>query len=180
MSIETITDTPTMSVFKDDAGTTYVVQCMEGSKDPESLVNDPKSFIYGGCEVDGDEGPEPFDTALAYIETHGWDLTTEEIPALFRGELCRAFKSGAWKDFDWMIDHYQVWCVSKKLGTAEEWARYQLMWEECQVWQLTDTSNGNIVTNIYAYTAREALELYLEKGAEASLKVFADRALGRN
>ena len=54
MSIERITDTPTMSVFKDDAGTTYVVQRMEGSKDPETLVGDHKSFIYGGCEVDGD------------------------------------------------------------------------------------------------------------------------------
>ena len=180
MSIETVTDTLTMSVFKDDAGITYVVQRMEGSKDPETLVNDHKAFIYGGCEVDGDEGPEPFDTGLAYIEAHGWDLTTEEIPAMFRGELCRAFKSATWKNFNWMIASYQLWCVSKKLGTAEDWAQYQRAWENGFVWQLTDTSNGSIVTDIYAYTAREALELYLEKGVEASLKIFVDHALGRN
>ena len=180
MSIETITDTPTMSVFKDDAGTVYTVTPMREAKDPENLVNDHKAFIFGGCEVDGDEGPEPFDTVLAYIEAHGWDLTTEDIPALFRGELCRAFKSGTWKGFDWMIDHYQLFCVSKKLGTAEEWARYQLMWEEGSVWQLTDTSKGVVISDIYAESPREALDLYLENGSLASLKAFADLALGRN
>ena len=153
---------------------------MEGSKDPETLVNDHKAFIYGGCEVDGDEGPDPFDTVLAYIETHGWDLTTEDLPALFRGELCRMFKSSDWQDFDWMIDSCQLWCVSKKLGSVEQWMQYQEMWEEQIVWSITDTSNGSIVTDIYAYTSREAIELYLEKGAEASLKVFADRALGKD
>lgn len=180
MSIETITDTPTMSVFKDDAGTVYTVTYMREAKDPESLVDDHKTFIFGDCSIDGDEGPDPFDTALAYIETHGWDLTTEDLPALFRGELCRAFKSGTWKDFDWMIKDYQVWCVSNKLGTAEEWARYQLMWEECQVWQLTDTSKGVVISDIYTDTPRKALEMYLEHGSLASLKAFTDLALGRN
>lgn len=32
MSIETITDTPTTSVFKDDNGTVYIVSCMEGGE----------------------------------------------------------------------------------------------------------------------------------------------------
>lgn len=180
MGVETVTNTLTMSVFKDDDRGIYVVQRMEESKDPETLVNDHKAFIYGGCEVDGDEGPEPFDTAWAYIEAHGWDLTTEEIPAMFRGELCRAFKSATWKDFDWMIDSYQLWCVSKKLGSVEQWMQYQEMWEGQNVWCITDTSNGAVITDIYAESAREALELYLEKGTEASLKIFVDHALGRN
>lgn len=180
MSIETITDTPAMSVFKDDAGTTYVVSAMEEMKDPENLVNDPKAFIFGDCTIDGDEGPDCFDTVLAYIETHGWDLTTEDLPALFRGELCRLFKSSSWKGYHFLIDQYQVWCVSKKLGTAEQWLWYQEMWENDYVWQLTDTSTGAVVTDIYAYTAREALELYLEKGTKASLSMFVDHTLGRD
>ena len=180
MNIETITDTHALSVFKDAAGTTYVVSAMEGAKDPESLVNDPRSFIFGDCTIDGDEGPDCFDTVLAYIETHGWDLTTDDLPALFRGELCRAFKSSDWKGYDFLIEAYQVWCVSKKLGTAEQWLWYQEMWENDYVWQLTDTSTGAVVTDIYAYTAQEALELYLEKGTKASLKVFIDDALGRD
>lgn len=180
MSIETITDTPTMSVFKDDAGITYVVSWMRETKDPESLVNDPKAFIFGGCTIDGDKGPDCFDTVLAYIEAHGWELTTEDLPALLRGELCRAFRCDNWEEYDLLIDEYQLWCVSKKLGTAEQWLRYQEMWENDYVWQLTDTSTGAVVTDIYAYTAREALELYLEKGTKASLSMFVDHALGRD
>lgn len=180
MSIETITGTPNLSVFKDVAGTTYVVSQISGAKDPESLVNDPKAFIFGDCTIDGDEGPDCFDTVLAYIETHGWDLTTDDLPALFRGELCRAFKSSNWEGYDYLIKAYQLRCVSKKLGTAEQWLWYQEMWENDYVWQLTDTSTGAVVTDIYAYTTREALELYLEKVTKASLKVFIDDALGRD
>lgn len=180
MSIETITDTPAMSVFKDDAGTIYVVSAMEEMKDPENLVNDPEAFIFGDCTIDGDEGPDCFDTVLAYIEAHGWELTTEDLPVLFRGELCRAFRCDDWEQYDLLIEEYQVWCVSKKLGTAEQWLRYQKMWENDYVWQLTDTSTGAVVTDIYACTAREALELYLEKYILASLKAFVDDALWRD
>lgn len=62
----------------------------------EEVVGDPGKLVFGGCEVDGDECPGPFDTALAYFETHGWPKTGGDLPALERGGLCRSFKSDEW------------------------------------------------------------------------------------
>lgn len=181
MNIETVIESNAASVFKLKGGRVYVVAAMSGMEDPETLVNNYKAFIFGDSFVVRKEfSPEPFNAVIDYMNHHNSAPTTEELPELFRGELCRSFRCDNWEDYDTCIDHYIVYCVSKKLGTAKQWMDYQEMWENGNVWQVTDTSNNTVVTNIYANTARKALEEYLDKGLLASLEEFVKDVLGRN
>lgn len=56
-----------VSVYKDGDGTICTVLSKRTVPSPEEAVGDTGKSIFGGCEVDGDEGPGPFDTALAHI-----------------------------------------------------------------------------------------------------------------
>ena len=60
--------------------------------------------FFGGCEVDGDECPGPFGTALAHIGTHGVAEDRGDLPALERGGLCWSFKSDEWEGFDDVVE----------------------------------------------------------------------------
>ena len=85
-----------MLVYEDGDGMVGTVSNEQAVPSPEDVVGDPRRFVFGGREVDGEECSGPFDTALAYFETHGW-MRTEDLPALFQGELCRSFKSDEWE-----------------------------------------------------------------------------------
>nr|DAJ48610.1 MAG TPA: hypothetical protein [Caudoviricetes sp.] len=180
MKIETVTESDAASVFKLEDGRVYVVAPMSGTEDPETLVNNYNAFIFGDSFVRENLGPEPFNLVVNYMNHHNSAPTTEELPELFRGELCRSFRCDNWEDYDTCIDHYIVYCVSKKLGTAKQWMDYQEMWENGDVWQIIDTSKNIVVTNVYASTAHKALNTYLDKGLLASLQEFVNNALGRN
>lgn len=180
MNIETVTESDAASVFKLEYGHVYVVSQMSNTEDPETLVNDYNAFIFGTSFVEKDLGPEPFKLVIDYMNHHNSVPTTEELPELFRGELCRSFKCDNWEDYDTCVDHYIVYCVSKKLGTAKQWMEYQEMWESGNVWQVIDTSKNIVVTNVYASTAHKALSAYLDKGLLASLEEFVKSTLEGN
>ena len=180
MNIEIVTESDAASVFKLEDGSVYVVAPMSDTEDPETLVNNYNAFIFGTSFVQEDLGPEPFNVVIDYMDHHNSVPTTEELPELFMGELCRSFRCDNWEDYDTCIDHCIVYCVLKKLGTAKQWMTYQEMWENGDVWQVTDTSKSVIVTNVYASTAHKALSAYLDKGLLASLEEFVKNVLGRN
>ena len=180
MSIETIIEADDVSVFKGADGVVYTVTRQRFAENPEDLVNDYRFFAYGELGFSGVTGFEPFDTILNYGIAHDEFPSTEELPELFSGRLCRSFKSESWEDHDFRIEDDYAYSVSKELGTAEEWSRYPAMAEDELVWKLTDTSNGMVLTDIYAGSPREAMELFLEQGARASLQARVDSVLGRN
>lgn len=180
MSVETITETDDVSVYKAGDGVVYTVTRERFVEDPEDLVNDYRFFAYNALGYSGYTGFEPFDMILNYGIAHEEFPSTEELPELFSGGLCRSFKCEGWEDHDFRIEDNYAYCVSKELGTAEEWSRYPAMAEDELVWKLTNTANGVVLTDIYAESPREAVELYLEQGAHASLKARVDSVLGRN
>lgn len=171
MSIETITEADRMSVFKDDNGTVYTVKQQEMAREPDELVNNYSLFAYSELGVSGYTAYEPFNTILDYGVAHEEFPSTEELPELFSGELCKCFKCDGWVDHDFRIEGDFVYCVDNRLGTAEEWSKYPEMWEEGLIWEVTDTSNAVTLTDVYADSAREALGLYLEQGGLASLSM---------
>ena len=160
-----------MSVFKDDNGTVYTVKQQEMAREPDELVNNYSLFVYSELGVSGYTACEPFNTILNYGVAHEEFPSTEELPELFSGGLCRSFECGGWGDHDFRIEGDFVYCVDNRLGTAEEWSKYPEMWEEGLVWEVTDTSNAITLTDVYADSAREALGLYLEQGGLASLSM---------
>ena len=179
MSNYMITMTDDMSVYKSADGVVYIVTRQRFAEDPEDVVNDYRLFAYAQRGFIGVTGFEPFDTILNYGVAHEEFPTTEELPELFSGGLCRSFKCKGWEGHDFRIEDDIAYCVSRELGTAEEWSRYPAMAEDELVWKLTDTSNGVVLTDIYADSPREAVELFLEQGDSASLKARVDSVLGR-
>ena len=104
MDIDTITEADGMSVFKDDNGTVYMVKQQEMAREPDELVNNYTLFAYSELGVSGHTTYEPFNTILDYGVAHEEFPSTEELPELFSGELCKCFKCDGWEDHDFRIE----------------------------------------------------------------------------
>ena len=72
-----------------------------------------------------------------------------------------------------------LFMVHKSLGTAKQWMGYSDMWDVKDVWSVIDQAKGVTVGAIYAESGRDAVQLYLDKGDNASLITIIDNALGR-
>lgn len=143
-----------------------------GTPEPVELVGNPDMFTYG-C-VESDSKSSLFKRIMRFYEVHDPALDVMDI---FEG-YCKAFRFPGWQDYSYHIEHGVLFMVHKSLGTAKQWMEYSGMWEAKEVWQVIDKTKGTTVGAIYAESGRDAVQQYLDKGANASLNTIIDNKLG--
>lgn len=180
MDIEMITETDDVSVYKGMDGIVCTVVRQRFTEDPEDTVNDYRFFAYAELGFSGVTGFKPFDTILDYGVANEEFPTTEELPELFSGGLCRSFKCEGWEDHDFRIEDDIAYCVSKEFGTAEEWSRYYKLYQEDVAWRVIDLDKRSETCSIYEETADEGLYSYLKSGVLASLDRKVQKIVGRS
>lgn len=72
-----------------------------------------------------------------------------------------------------------LFMVHKMLGTAKQWMDYSDMWDVKDVWSVIDQAKGVTVDAVYAERGKDAVQQYLDKGADALLKNIIDNVRGR-
>ena len=117
--------------------------------------------------------------AVEYANTHKTELSTEIMPALFRGTHCELYKCEGWEQYDFKVKDGFICMVDKRLGTAEEWYGYYNLYSSDSVWRVIDPDKAIEVSDIHAKGAEQALEAYLELGALASLDRKVQKILGK-
>lgn len=160
-------------VFQYGTGNIYVAMRDTDTPEPIELVANPDMFTYG-C-VEGDSKSELFNTIMRFYETHDlapWDVSVTDI---FNG-YCKAFRFPNWDSYDYHNECGVLFITHKSLGTAKQWMDYSNMWDMKDVWRVIDTANNKSVSAIYADNSQDAVELFLNKGASASLETIINNA----
>ena len=179
MSLKTIAgqDYEDVCVFQSDNGNIYVAMRDTDTPEPIKLVGNPDMFTYG-C-VEGDSKSELFNLIMRFYEVHDLVPWNVPVPDIFGGGYCKAFKFPGWEDYDYHNERGVLFMVHKSLGTAKQWMDYSDMWDVKDVWTIIDQAKGVTVGAVYAENGRDAVQQYLDKGADASLNNIIDNALGR-
>lgn len=162
-------------VFQSD-NSIYVAIRDNDSPEPVELVGNPDMFTYGS--VESDSKSSLFKRIMRFYEVHDLALYSMDVKDIFEG-YCKAFRFPGWQDYDYHNEHGVLFMVHKSLGTAKQWMEYSNMWDAKEVWQVIDQTKGTTVEAIYAESGRDAVQQYLDKGANASLNTIIDNTLGR-
>lgn len=177
MSLKTIAgqDYEDVCVFQSDNGGIYVAMRDTDTPEPVELVGNSNMFTYGCVEEDSE--CTLFKRIMRFCEVHDLALYDADIPDIFEG-YCKRFKFPGWQDYDYHNERGVLFMVHKALGTAKQWVNYSDMWDVNDVWSIIDQAKGVTIGAVYAESGKDAVELYLNKGAEASLAKIIDNALG--
>lgn len=177
MTLETIAGQgyEDVCVFQSD-NSIYVAMRDNDSPEPVELVGNPDMFTYGS--VESDSKSPLFKRIMRFYEVHDLALYSMDVKDIFEG-YCKAFRFPGWQDYDYHNEHGVLFMVHKSLGTAKQWMEYSNMWDAKEVWQVIDQTKGTTVEAIYAESGRDAVQQYLDKGANASLNTIIDNTLGR-
>ena len=178
MSLKTIAgqDYEDVCVFQSDNGNIYVAMRDTDTPEPVELVGNHDMFTYG-C-VEEDSKCALFKRIMRFYEVHDVALYDMGVTDIFEG-YCKAFKFPGWQDYDYYNERGVLFMVHKSLGNAKQWLNYCDMWDVKDVWSVIDQAKGVTVGAIYAESGRDAVELYLNKGDNASLITIINNALGR-
>lgn len=179
MTLKTIAgqDYEDVCVFQSDNGNIYVAMRDMDTPEPIKLVGNPDMFTYG-C-VEGDSKSELFNRIMRFYEVHDlapWDVP---VPDIFGGGYCKYFKFPGWQNYDYHNERGVLFMVHKALGTAKQWMNYSDMWYEKDVWRIIDQAKGVTVDAVYAESGKDAVELYINKGADASLRNTISNVRGK-
>lgn len=179
MNLKTIAgqDYEDVCVFQSDNGNIYVAMRDTDTPEPVELVGNSDMFTYG-C-VESDSKCTLFKRIMRFYEVHDiamWDVPVTDI---LKGEYCKAFQFTGWQDYDYHNEGGVLFIVHKSLGTAKQWMDYCDMWDVKDVWRIIDQAKSITVDAVYAESGRGAVELYLNKGMDASLNNIIDNSLGR-
>lgn len=177
MNIKSIAgqDYEDVCVFQSDNGNIYVAMRDNDTPEPVELVDNHDMFTYGCIEEDSKSCL--FKRIMRFYEVHDLAFLDVDVTDIFDG-YCKAFRFPGWQDYDYHEQHGVLFMVHKSLGTAKQWMDYSDMWDVKDVWSVIDQARGVTVDAVYAESAKGAVELYLNKGADASLKNIIDNALG--
>ena len=178
MSLKTIAgqDYEDVCAFQSDNGSIYVAMRDTDTPEPVELVGNSNLFTYG-C-VESDSECAFFKRIMRFYEVHDIALYDVDVTDIFEG-YCKAFSFPGWQDYDYHNEHGVLFMVHKSLGTAKQWRDYSDMWDVKDVWSVIDQAKGVTVGAIYAESGRDAVQQYLDKGADASLNTIIDNTLGR-
>lgn len=178
MSLKTIAgqDYEDVCVFQSDNENIYVAMRDNDTPEPVELVDNHDMFTYG-C-IEEDSKCALFKRIMRFYEVHDLTFLDADVTDIFDG-YCNAFCFPGWQDYDYHNERGVLFMVHKSLGTAKQWMDYSDMWDVKDVWRVIDQTCGVTVDAVYAESAKGAVELYLNKGADASLKNIVDNALGR-
>ena len=178
MSLKTIAgqDYEDVCVFQSDNGNIYVAMRDTDTPEPVELVGNSDMFTYG-C-VESDSGCALFKRIMWFYEVHNVALYDLDVTDIFEG-YCKCFKFPGWQDYDYHNERGVLFMVHKALGTAKQWMDYSDMWNMKDVWSVIDQASGVTVDAVYAESGKDAVELYLNKGADASLNNIIDNVRGR-
>ena len=178
MSLKTIAgqDYEDVCVFQSDNGGIYIAMRDRDTPEPVELVGDYDMFTYG-C-VESDSECTLFKRIMRFCEVHDLALYDVDVTDIFEG-YCKCFKFPGWQDYDYHNERGVLFIVHKALGTAKQWMDYSDMWDVKDVWSVIDQAEGVTVDAVYAESGLDAVQQYLDKGDDASLKAIIDNALGR-
>lgn len=178
MSIKTIArqDYEDVCIFQSDNGNIYVAMRDTDTPEPVELVGNSDMFTYG-C-VESDSECTLFKHIMRFYEVHDIALYDVDVTDIFEG-YCKAFKFPGWQDYDYHNERGVLFMVHKALGTAKQWMDYSDMWDEKDVWRIIDQAKGVTVDAVYAERGKDAVELYPNKGADASLKNIINNVRGK-
>ena len=178
MSLKNIAgqDYEDVCVFQSDNGGIYVAMRDMDTPEPVELVGDSDMFTYGCTESDSE--CTLFKRIMRFYEVHDVALYDVDVTDIFEG-YCKAFKFPGWQDYDYHNEGGVLFMVHKALGTAKQWMGYSDMWDVKDVWSIIDQAKGVIVDAVYAERGKDAVELYLNKGADASLKNIINNVRGK-
>lgn len=176
MSLKAIADQDheDVCVFQTDNGDTYVAMRDNDSPEPVEHVGNSGMFTYG-CNAQDSDSPI-FKRIMRFYEVH--DVSPRDVPVEDIRGWCSGFKFPHWEDYSFLNDNGVLFIVHKTLGTAKQWKNYSDMWELKQVWRIIDLAANKTVDSIYAESAEEAVQQYLDRGANASLTNIIDNTLG--
>lgn len=158
-------------VFQTDNGNIYIAMRDNDSPEPIKLVGNPNMFTYGCDAQDSDSAI--FKRIMRFYEVH--DVSSRDVPVEDIRGWC---KFPHWEDYSFLDDNGVLFIVHKSLGTAKQWKNYSDMWDLNQVWRVINQTANSIVDNIYAESGEEAVQQYLNKGADASLTKIINNTLG--
>lgn len=177
MTLKTIAgqDYEDVCVFQSDDGNIYVAMRDTDTPEPIELVGNHDMFTYG-C-VEGDSKSDLFNHIMRFYEVHDIALWDVPVTDIFKS-YCKAFRFTGWEAYDYHDERGVLFMVHKSLGTAKQWMDYSDMWDVKDVWSVIDQAKGVTVGAVYAECGRDAVQLYLDKGADASLNNIIDNALG--
>lgn len=164
-------------VFQSDNGGIYIAMRRMDTPEPVELVGNPDVFTYG-C-VESDSECALFKRIMRFYEVHDVALWDVPVTDILKDGYCKAFQFTGWQDYDFHDEQGVLFMVHKSLGTAKQWMDYSDMWDVNNVWSVIDQANGVAVDAVYAESSRGAVELYLDKGVDASLNSIIDNVLGR-
>lgn len=162
-------------VFKAANGSIYVVMRDTDAVEPIELVGNSDMFMFGDWS-DYDDEPTPYSTVMRFCESHNVSVNGDMVASILSGNCCKHFKFKGWQDYDYYDDCGCLFVVHKSLGTAKEWFHYEEMWDMIDVWQVIDMTSNKTVSAIYADSPQGAVELFLNKGARASLETIVNDA----
>jgi len=175
MTLKTIAgqDYEDVCVFQSDNGNIYVAMRDTDTPEPVELVGNPDMFTYG-C-VEEDSACTLFKHIMRFYEVHDVAVYNVDVTDIFEG-YCKGFKFPGWQDYDYHNERGVLFMVHKSLGTAKQWMNYSDMWDVKDVWSIIDQAKGTTIGAIYAESGKEAAQLYLNKGAGASIETIVNNA----
>lgn len=178
MSLKTIAgqDYEDVCVFQSDNGNIYVAMKDRDTPEPVELVGNSDMFTYG-C-VEEDSKCTLFKRIMRFCEVHDVALYDMNVTDIFEG-YCKVFKFPGWQDYDYHNERGVLFMVHKSLGTAKQWMDYSDMWDVKDVWSVIDQAKGVTVNAVYAESGKDAVELYINKGADASINNIIDNVRGK-
>lgn len=178
MNLKTIAgqDYEDVCVFQSDNGNIYVAMRDTDTPEPVELVGNSDKFTYG-C-VEEDSKCALFKRIMRFYELHDLALWDVPVTDIFSG-YCKAFRFTGWQDYSFHNERGVLFMVHKSLGTAKQWMDYSDMWDVKDVWKIIDQAKGITVDAVYAESGKNAVQQYLDKGADASLNNIIDNALRR-
>lgn len=119
-------------VFLGEDNSVYVVENVLGTYAPDNILGKEVCFV-GDCEEIASSDNPIFKMLGEYILMHDAFPDTEDIPSLFKGELCSHFKCDGWENYDFYIKDYIIHAVDKRVITARNLYEYTGMWEDGKV-----------------------------------------------
>lgn len=175
MTLKTIAgqDYEDVCVFQSDNGDIYVAMRDTDTPEPVELVDNPDMFTYG-C-IEEDSKCKLFKRIMRFYEVHDLALWDTDVTDIFEG-YCKSFRFPGWQDYDYHNERGVLFMVHKALGTAKQWMNYSDMWDVKDVWSVIDQAKGVTIGAIYAERGMDAVQQYLDNGADASLKTIIDNA----
>lgn len=179
MTLKTLAgqDYEDVCVFQSDNGNIYIAMRDTDTPEPVELVGNTDMFTYGCIEEDSNS--PLFKRIMRFYEVHDTALWDIPITDILNGEYCKCFKFPGWQDYDYYNERGVLFMVHKSLGTAKQWMDYSDMWDTKDVWRIIDQAKGVTIDSVYAENSKKAVELYLDKGVDASLNNIINNALGR-